>query len=137
MRQVGNSHQLRAFVGAFAAAAATADCGPALFERIAGACGIEIGRHFRYCELGAEGAWQSVGAMRIDDPAAALADTDALWTAVCSAPVAQETSHPKALEFTFANGPGIGDATHWFALPVSVGTRIDRAAFEAALAAYQ
>lgn len=136
VRHVGTPRQLSDFVGTFAAAAASSDSGPALFERIAAAGGVEVGRHFRYCELGAEGAWRSVGPMRIEDPAAALADSDTLWAAVCSAPVAHDTSHPKALEFTFANRPGLDDTTHWFALPVSVGNRIDRAALESALAAY-
>jgi hypothetical protein len=47
--------------------------------------------------------------------------------------VGNDTQHAKALEFTYANPDGA--TTHWFALPVSRGARIDRAALEAALAA--
>lgn len=134
VRQRGTSEQMAGFVDTFATAAVEAGSGPELFDDVAVSLGIPVASHFRYCELGAEGAWRTVGPLRINDPAAALTDTDALWAQVRSSSVGRDASHPKALEFTYANGDDT--TTHWFALPVSEGALIDRAALESALSAF-
>jgi hypothetical protein len=71
---------------------------------------------FEFAELGAEGAWYSVGPIRVD-PASALADFDGFWREVHATRVAN-AAHDKALEFSFEGG-------YWFALPVSVDRRLD------------
>lgn len=134
VRQSGTPVEMRSFVEEFTTISAAATSGPELFDAIIHTFAIPLGEHFRYCELGAEGAWQSVGPLRIEDPVVALAEPEALWARVCASAVGRDTVHPKALEFTFANHAA--DTTHWFALPVSAGPQINRVALESALAAY-
>lgn len=90
---------------------------------------LPLARDLDFVELGAEGAWRSVGPLRVD-PAAPFAE---IWGQVRQASVWFDTAHDKALEFTFANGDG---TSHWFALPVSRDRRIDQELLREALAAY-
>ena len=93
--------------------------------------GIPLARDFRFAEVGAEGAWNSVGPFRIDDPAAALAGFEEMWQELTNAAVGRDLEHDKALEFSYANGDG---STHWIALPVSdQHKRLDRGMVAAAL----
>ncbi len=94
---------------------------PGFFEEVGQR--FPLGRDFEYAELGAEGAWRSVGAYR-------LGDLDRLWDDLQEHPVWLDTTHEKALEFSYANGDG---TTHWFALPVSEGGRISWPMVQAAL----
>jgi len=120
-------HDLARFVVAFADAMGSAASGSEFFEAVAD-LGVALETNFRFAELGAEGAWDSVGPFRIDDPWSASVNTDALWRDLVASPVGQDTHHDKALEFTYAGG-----ATHWLALPVSDSGRISRRQVEAAL----
>lgn len=133
IRQYGTPDQLEAFVNLFVVAVTNANSGPDLFGRLAHELDFDLAGEFLYCELGAEGAWRSVGPLRIEKPCEALRDRDVLWARIAESQVGQDTQHPKALEFSFSN---TGDAsTHWFALPVSRGTHTDRDLLELALAA--
>ena len=76
-----------------------------------------LGGHFTFAEIGAEGAWRSVGALRLGD------EVD--WETLQSAPVWQDTTHNKALEFSFDRG------RYWFALPL--GRQLQRPRVEQAL----
>ena len=74
-------------------------------------------RELAFMEIGAEGAWRSVGAFRF------TGEPD--WEALAASPVWQDTTHDKALEFAYDGG------RCWFALPL--GRRLERARVEAAL----
>ncbi len=115
------------FVVAFTDALASAGSGQDFFRSMAG-MGIILETGFQFAEIGAEGAWNSVGAFRIMDPCAALKHIDSVWREIAAAPVGQDTAHNKAVEFTFAAG-----ATHWLALPVSESGVLARAPLEEAL----
>lgn len=121
VRRVGPPEQLQAFVQRFSDAMAA----DRLFEALPE---LPLGQVFQFAELGAEGAWLSVGALRIDDP---CADFEELWDRVAAAPVCWDTTHDKALEFSYDNGDG---TAHWFAVPVSRDQRVDRELLRAALA---
>lgn len=118
------------FVIAFARAMRSAASGSAFFEAVRD-LGVDLEATFQFAELGAEGAWSSVGPLRIQDPCQALCDTDALWDEVRSSPVGRDLLHDKALEFTFSGG-----RFHWFALPVSDQHVMSRARLEDALQAF-
>jgi hypothetical protein len=118
---------LARFVVAFADAMGSATSGSEFFQAVE-ELGVALGTDFRFAELGAEGAWNSVGPFRINDPWAALADTDALWRDLAASPAGRDTHHDKALEFTYAGG-----ATHWLALPVSDAGVISRGMLEESL----
>lgn len=132
IRLQGESVEVARDLATFAQAMSMAPAGADLFAVVGQGLNVALGRDFRYAELGAEGAWNSVGAFRILDPAAAVAGFDEVWDAVLATEVGREASHAKALEFTFDNGRGDG-TTHWFAVPVSRGTALERAAVHAAL----
>lgn len=83
--------------------------GPDFFPAVVRDLGLPLAQRFTYAEVGAEGAWRSVGAFRIADPA----HPD--WAVLMGSPVWHDTRHNKALEFSFDNGDG---TTHWFALPL-------------------
>jgi hypothetical protein len=87
---------------------------------------VPLAQRFEFAEIGAEGAWNSVGPYRLDD----LHPSDDLWADLQEASVWADTAHEKALEFSFANGDG---STHWFAFPVSRDRRIERTMMEDAL----
>lgn len=53
------------------------------------------------------------------DPANALLMVEQLWNDLISSPVGLNKTHPKAIEFAFANGDG---TTHWIACPISDST---------------
>lgn len=80
-----------------------------------------LGGEFAFAEIGAEGAWRSVGAFRIQGAID--------WPALQAAPVWSDTTHDKALEFSFDGG------RFWFALPL--GRVLDRDRVEEALRALQ
>lgn len=131
VRRRGATGELSRFVALFARAVASSGDGAELLRAMATAR-VPLGRDFRFAEIGAEGAWNSVGPFRLDDPAAALADFDATWLALEHSNVGREAAHHKAVEFSFDNGDG---TTHWFALPVSHARRLDRTRLAEALAA--
>lgn len=87
---------------------------------------IPLAAAFEFAEIGAEGAWNSVGPYRL----AQLSASDALWAELQTTSLWDDTVHEKALEFSYANGDG---STHWFALPVSRNGRIERIMLEDAL----
>jgi hypothetical protein len=116
------------FVRAFAAAMDPAADGAAFFTRVRD-LGVALETQFAFAELGAEGAWNSVGPFRIQDPCGA--DLDVLWQHLTASPVGRDTTHDKALEFTFAGG-----LSHWFALPVSDAGVLSRHLVEDALRSF-
>lgn len=116
------------FVTAFADAMGTAPDGAAFFTSMAD-IGVVLETGFAFAELGAEGAWASVGPLRIDNPC--TVDVADLWAQILASPVGRDTTHPKALEFTYTGG-----LTHWFALPVSDGVTMSRDKVVDALRAY-
>jgi hypothetical protein len=116
------------FVTTFADAMGAAPDGPAFFASMA-EIGVDLGTGFAFAELGAEGAWASVGPLRITDPC--TVDVSDLWAQILVSPVGRDTTHGKALEFTFTGG-----FTHWFALPVSDGAIMSRDKVVEALRAY-
>ena len=112
IRLHGALTELAKDVAHFAQALQTADSGRQLpgdrrrhFARV-------IGRDFRYAEIGAEGAWNSVGAFRID----VLKEFDQLWREVSESSVGCDTTRQKALEFSYDNGRGDG-TSHWLRCP--------------------
>lgn len=111
VRRRGRVAELEDFVAAFAAAMTAAD-GAAFFAAMRD-LGVPLRQRFLHAEVGAEGAWRSLGAVRLDGPAA--------WQRLMASPLWRDTSHAKAIEFVYDNGD---DTTHWFALPVSRGGRI-------------
>jgi hypothetical protein len=118
------------FVVAFAQSMRSVASGSAFFEAVRD-LGVDLEAGFRFAELGAEGAWRSVGPLRIVDPCAALCDAESLWHEVMSSPVGRDRLHDKALEFTFSGGK-----VHWFALPVSDQHVMSRRRLEDALRAF-
>lgn len=67
-----------------------------------------------FAEIGCVNAWKSIGALRIPDPAAALARFEDTWHALRQQPLFHDTRHAKAIEFA-----GDHPLPHWFALPIS------------------
>ncbi len=116
------------FVMSFAEAMRQAADGPAFFAAIEG-MGVNLEQDFAFAELGAEGAWQSVGPLRIAEPC--TIDVPALWEQLLVSRVGRDTTHAKALEFTFTGG-----LTHWFALPVSDDAALSRDMLVDALRTY-
>jgi hypothetical protein len=90
---------------------------------------LPLAQDLQYAEIGAEGAWRSVGPYRLDS-----LDPDGVWVGLQSTAVARDTVHDKALEFSFGNGDG---TTHWFALPVSRAGHLDRDLLEQALVGWR
>jgi hypothetical protein len=132
IRLHGNPTDLARDVVHFAHSLQSAESGRQLLATVAEVLQVPLGRHFRYAEIGAEGAWNSVGAFRIDDPTNGLEAFDDLWREISVSPVGRDTAHPKALEFSYDNGRGDG-TSHWFALPVSTGNHLDRSLVTSAL----
>lgn len=130
VRRTGRPEDLARFVGSFAQVLASAGSGADFFGGVTRELGVPLAQRFRYAELGAEGAWRSVGPFRIDDPAAALTNLDEVWRELQSAPVGRDTVHDKALEFSYDNGDG---TTHGVGLPVSDDGIIVRSALKVAL----
>lgn len=131
IRRRGAPEHLSRFVACFGRAVAASGDGAELLRAMA-AAGVPVARDFGYAEIGAEGAWSSVGPFRVADPTSALADFGATWLAVARSNVGLDVAYDKAVEFSFDNGDG---TTHWFALPVSRAQRLDRAMLADALAA--
>ncbi len=132
IRLHGDPTQLARDVAHFAQALQAADSGRQLLAAVADNLQVPLGRDFRYAEIGAEGAWNSVGAFRIDDPGNALEELDDLWSKVSASSVGRDTTHQKALEFSYDNARG-DRTSHWFAIPVSTGEALDRSMVESAL----
>jgi hypothetical protein len=132
IRLHGDPTELARDIAHFATAVQTADSGRQLLSAVANSLRVPLGRAFRYAEIGAEGAWNSVGAFRIDDPGNALERFDELWRDVSKSTVGRDTTHQKALEFSYDNGRDDG-TSHWFALPVSFGQALDRSMVESTL----
>lgn len=114
------------FVVSFARAMGSG--GPAFFRAMSD-LGVVLEEDFRFAELGAEGAWDSVGPLHIDDPCAA--DPDVLWADVMDSRIGQDRRYDKALEFTYAGG-----LAHWLALPVSEAGTISQVMVQEALQAF-
>jgi hypothetical protein len=132
VRRTGPPEELARFVADFARLVAWASTGADFFRALEVDLEVPLARDFQYSEVGAEGAWNSVGPFRIDDPVAALADFEAMWQKLADSAVGQDHEHDKALEFSYANGDG---STHWIALPVSHHSKqLDRGMVAAALA---
>lgn len=131
IRLHGDPRELARDVVHFAQSMEAADSGRQLLTAVADALQVPLGRDFRYAEIGAEGAWNSVGAFRIDDPYA-LKEFDDLWREVSASAVGRDTTHQEALEFTYDNDRGDG-TNHWFALPVSTRDMLDRSKVTSAL----
>lgn len=125
-RRSGSPDQLAHFIATFARAIRDARTGEDFFATLRRDLGIRIDGTFLYAELGAEGAWASVGPVRIDP----LAPAAAALAAVAQSPLAHDADHDKALEFTYDNGDG---ATHWVAWPVSHDREINPALLDQAL----
>ena len=132
IRLHGDPTELARDIARFATSVQTADSGSQLISTVANSLRVPVGRAFRYVEIGAEGAWNSVGAFRIDDPGNALEGFDDLWRDVSESAVGRNTTRHKALEFSYDNGRGDG-TSHWFALPVSTGEALDRSMVKSAL----
>ncbi len=115
------------FLAEFANAVASAKAGQDFFQSM-GRLGVVLETDFQFAEIGAEGAWNSVGAFRILDPCVSLEHSSTLWREVAATAVGSDVVHNKAVEFTFAGG-----ATHWLALPVSDSGVLVRAQLEQAL----
>ncbi|MBK6764639.1 MAG: hypothetical protein IPG68_15855 [Micrococcales bacterium] len=122
VRRRGPVAALEAFVTAFTGAMAAAADGPSFFTAVRTDLGIPLRETFLFAELGAEGAWHSMGAVRLDMPV--------VWEKITATPVWQDTTHAKAVEFCYDNGD---DTTHWFALPVSRDGRMVPALLSQAL----
>lgn len=115
VRRRGTAEKLAAFVVEFAEAMRGQ-----FFERLL-RMGIPLRQRFLYAEIGAEGAWNSIGALRIPDPDVALVEVEDLWGALTESAVYQDREHPKALEYVYDNGDG---TTHWYAVPLSTDGRL-------------
>lgn len=113
------------FVKAFADAMGGAADGPEFFTAVEG-LGAALETGFGFAEVGAEGAWNTVGPFRIERPCDV--DFEVLWRDLTTSPVGRDRTHDKAVEFTFSGG-----ITHWFALPVSTEGVLVRDKLEAAL----
>ena len=122
LRRTGTPADRLAAVERFAGWAAAASTGAAFFTAVA-ASGVPLARDFEYAELGAEGAWNSVGAVAVPRPCDTLASFDRFWDSLRGSDLARDTAHDKALEFSFANGDG---TSHWFGMPVSTEQRLVR-----------
>lgn len=116
VRRTGPSEELARFVVSFTRVLTATSGGAEFFAGVTEVLGIPLAQRFSHAELGAEGAWRSVGPFRIEDPAAALANLDEVWRKLQAAPVGREAVRDKALEFSYDNGDG---TTHWFGFPVS------------------
>jgi hypothetical protein len=125
-RRSGTPDQLAHFVTTFARAIRDARTGEDFFATLRRDLGVRPDGTFLYAELGAEGAWASVGPVRIDP----LAPRAAALAAVAQSLLAHDVAHDKALEFTYDNGDG---TTHWVAWPVSDDHEIDPALLDQAL----
>jgi hypothetical protein len=125
-RRSGSPDQLADFIASFARAIRDAPTGEDFFAALRGDLGIRLDGTFLYAELGAEGAWASVGPVRIDP----MAPRTAALAAVAQSPLARDADHDKALEFTYDNGDG---TTQWVAWPVSQDCEIDPAMLDQAL----
>ena len=121
LRRTGTPADRLAAVERFAGWAAAASTGAAFFTAVA-ASGVPLARDFEYAELGAEGAWNSVGAIAIPGRATRWRLRPLLGL-VAGSDLARDTAHDKALEFSFANGDG---TSHWFGMPVSTEQRLVR-----------
>ena len=132
IRLHGDPTELARDIAHFATALQAADSGSQLISTVADNLQVPLGRDFHYAEIGAEGAWNSLGALRIDDPGNALEELDDLWREVSASSVGRDTTHQKVLEFSYDNGRG-DETSHWFALPVSTEEALDRSMVEAAL----
>ncbi len=113
------------FVRAFVDAMSGAADGAEFFTAVEG-LGVALETGFGFAEVGAEGAWTTVGPFRIERPCDV--DVDVLWERLVASPVGRDRTHDKAVEFTFSGG-----ITHWFALPVSTEGVLVRDKLEAAL----
>lgn len=132
LRRTGPPADLARFIVTFAECLRDAVDGDHFVSVLAGATGVPFLRDFRYAEVGAEGAWRSVGAFRIRDPGGFLADLDTQWPHLAATSLGRDTAHDKALEFSYDNGWSDG-TTHWVALPVSDDRRLSRSMLTDAL----
>ncbi len=118
---------LAGFVQAFAQAMQASD-GPEFFAAVE-ELGVVLSAQFEFAELGAEGAWSSVGPLRITDPCGV--GPEILWARFEASAAGRDTTHDKALEFTFSGG-----LPHWLALPVSHAGVLSRDLVDAALGSF-
>lgn len=116
VRRRGTAGELAEFVTAFAEAMR----GPGFFRHLE-AMGIPLRQRFLYAEIGAEGAWNSIGAFRVGDPDVALVEFEDMWEDLKESPVYQDRVYDKALEYVYDNGDG---TTHWYAVPLSKDGRL-------------
>lgn len=116
VRQLGATDHLIHLVHSFAEAMSVAHSGQEFFAKIEHTFNLRLGDAVQFAEIGAVDAWKNVGPFRIDIPTIASAEFEKLWEQVQAAPVYQNQTHPKAIEFAFHNGDG---TTHWFAIPLS------------------
>lgn len=110
VRRHGSPAHLSQCLVAFGRALSDARDGSDYLRRI----GVPSLKKFLFAELGAEGAWTSVGALRVD------ATTDV--ATVFASSVGVDAVHDKALELTYDIG---GGDTCWFAWPVSKDGLLD------------
>ena len=133
LRRCGEPSDLIDFVTFMAAALAESANGVEFFAAVSDGLELPLGQHFSVAQVGAEGAWNSVGPFDIHDPVAGLADFESLWGDLCRSKVGLEEIHDKALEFAFDDGDG---TTHWLALPVSTSGTLSRDLLRSALTAF-
>ena len=118
VRRRGTADEVLTFVLGFAQAMAADDFTEALRD-----LGVPVAERFLFAEIGAEGAWHSVGPVRVPE------DLDALESALAGSALCRDRGHSKYVEFAFDNGDG---TTHWFAQDVSRAGEVDVAAVRAA-----
>ncbi|MEI2785447.1 MAG: hypothetical protein V9E82_07075 [Candidatus Nanopelagicales bacterium] len=118
VRRYGTADEVLTFVLGFARAMSADDFTQALRD-----LGVPVGERLLFAEIGAEGAWHSVGPVRVPD------DLDALESALAGSVLVRDRDHSKYVEFAFDNGDG---TTHWFAQDVSRAGEVDVAAVRAA-----
>lgn len=129
VRRRGTAEELTEFVRSFAEAMQ----GPGFFRRLE-EMGIPLRQRFLYAEIGAEGAWNSIGAYRVPDPDVALLEFEELWEDLKESAVYEDRAHEKALEYVYDNGDG---TTHWYAVPLSKDRRLLYAKLVSALGSWE
>lgn len=115
-RRIGDAEYLSQLVAQCSQALANANSGKHFFETIGQITELPLGATLQFAEIGAVNAWRSVGPFSIKDPADALSSFDSVYNQLLDSAVAQNTTHPKAIEFAFDSGD---KTNHWFAIPVS------------------
>ncbi len=118
VRRRGTPEQVLAFVLGFARAMREDDFADALRT-----LGVPVGEHLLFTEIGAEGAWNSIGPVRVPGDLALLA------SALAGTALQDDRAHTKFLECVFDNADG---TTHWIARNVTRDGQIDLTSVRAA-----